>query len=919
MVDEQKAKLTVPAGLAAVAFALGSLGLLGWCFDLDWAKSILPGLSTMKANTALAIVFGASGILLQIFYARDSRAWLANLSRVAGGLAAVLGAAALAAEFTALDLGLDELLFRDEASRAAGLAPGRMSQGTALCCVFIGTTLVVQARGTWRRRLALTLTVLTGVLVLVAIATYGYGVADLYSVALYRTLALHTAVAFALLALALLLVNHGKGLAEATMGSGGAAVLCKRYLPVALFAPLLLGGLIVHDDELLAHGPAFAAALVATLSAVLGLVLAVRAVQLVGNAEQVLRTSEASLRATLRSVGDAMVATDADGCVTRFNPVAEALTGWTEREAIGRRASEILSLIDEDTRAPVVSPIERVLRTGVAASLPSDTLLVARDGREIPIADSCAPIRGLDGASSGAILMFRDISKEHEAERTIRRERERFRILLEATPDAMLISNAAGEIEATNTQAEAKFGYARGELVGATVETLLPGSGAHSDAARARQDASLWAGREFVAVTRDGTEFPADISLSTAEFDGASWVLTSVRDVTARRKLEEQLRHAQRMDAIGRLAGGIAHDFNNLITVIMSFSTFAKQDLLESPARAADDLDQIIEAAERASGLTAQLLAFSRRQVINPRLLDLNELVVSMDRLLRRVLGEDVELVTLPSPEPLVVRTDATSFEQILVNLATNARDAMPTGGRLSIELSRVELGAEYAATHPEVSPGTYVKLDVSDTGTGIPPEVAERIFEPFFTTKEQGKGIGLGLAMCYGIVRQLGGHIWVYSELGHGTAFKIYFPSESATADPVVDAMADGSLDGSETILLVEDEPAVRALATRSLQDRGYEVLVADSGEAALSICAAHEGPIHLLLTDVVMPMMSGRQVVERVSEARPGTKVLFMSGWTDNAVVRHGVLEPGTHFLQKPFMPSELLRKVRAVLEAG
>lgn len=916
-VENRESNRAVVSMLAMLAFALGAIGLLGWVFDWEWARQILPGLSTMKATTAIAILLGASGVLLQARWSGGRRGGGANLSRVAGAAMALLGAATLVQEFASIDLGIDELFFFDEASRLAGLAPGRMSQGTALCAFLIGTSLALPVRRVWARRVAGALTGLSGLVALIALATYAYGVTDLYSVALYRTLALHTALAFALLAGSLLLLNHSGGLRAAAAGDGGAAILSRRYAPVAIFAPLLLGGLIVRSDNLLVQGPAFAAAMVATLSAVIGLLLVVRAILWVGRAEEELRDSEESLRATLRSVGEAMIATDGEGRVTRLNPVATRLTGWAEADAIGRDAKDVFRLIDEATRRPLSSPIDEVLRTGEAVSLPNRVLFVARDGREVPIADSCAPIRGLDGSSSGVILMFRNTTKEREAERAIGRERERFKLLLEATPDAMLISDADGTIQVTNTQAELTFGYPHRELLGAQIETLLPQVPSVDAAAGGRQDSSGWAGQEFVAVRCDGSGFPADLSLSTAEFDGVTWVLTAVRDVTARRKLEEQLRHAQRMDAIGRLAGGIAHDFNNLITVIMSFSTFAKEDIVESPARAHEDLDQIIEAARRASGLTAQLLAFSRRQVIDPKSLDLNVLVESMDRLLRRVLGEDVELVTLVAPEPLVVRTDATSFEQILVNLATNARDAMPTGGRLSIELSRVELSREYAEEHADVVAGTYAKLDVSDTGTGMPPEVCARVFEPFFTTKEQGKGIGLGLAMCYGIVRQLGGHIWVYSELGHGTTFKMYFPCESAGSVGLAEAPMEESPGGTETVLLVEDEPAVRELATRSLRDRGYEVLVAESGEVALELCGRHAGAIHLLLTDVVMPMMSGQQVVEKVAELRPATKVLFMSGWTDTAVVRHGVLQPGTPFLQKPFMPSALLRKVRAVLD--
>ncbi len=385
----------------------------------------------------------------------------------------------------------------------------------------------------------------------------------------------------------------------------------------------------------------------------------------------------------------------------------------------------------------------------------------------------------------------------------------------------------------------------------------------------------------------------------------------------ALRQSQEQLRQSQKMEAIVQLAGGIAHDFNNLLTVITGYSELMLQTL------AADDLhrgniEQIRQAGERAAALTRQLLAFSRKQVLAPTVLDLNAVVTNMDSMLRRVIGEDIELVSVPAPGLGRVQADQGQLEQVIVNLAVNARDAMPQGGRLTIETANVELDDAYARRHVSVKPGPYVMLAVSDTGCGMDAETQSRIFEPFFTSKERGKGTGLGLATVYGIVKQSGGNVWVYSEPGQGATFKIYLPRIEETVMTVEPESAPLQAPrGSETVLLVEDEEGVRTLVRTILQTNGYTVLEARHGKEAFFISGRHEGPIHLMVTDVVMPGMSGQELADRLKSSRPDMKVLFLSGYTDEAVVRHGVLKPGTAFLQKPFTPGRLARKARLVLD--
>ena len=386
-------------------------------------------------------------------------------------------------------------------------------------------------------------------------------------------------------------------------------------------------------------------------------------------------------------------------------------------------------------------------------------------------------------------------------------------------------------------------------------------------------------------------------------------------DVTERHLLEEQNRQSQKVEAIGQLAGGIAHDFNNLLTAIQGYAELLSTDLgEESPHQ--PDLREIRLAAERAASLTRQLLAFSRRQILDPRVIDLRESLRGLESMLKRLIGEHITVTLRTVGQVACVKADPGQIEQVILNLALNARDAMPEGGSLLIELTNVELDEAYARRHVSVKPGHYVMLAVSDTGIGMDAATQARVFEPFFTTKPEGRGTGLGLSTVYGIVKQSGGNVWVYSEPGQGATFKIYLPRVDEAADLTSEAVASDVLTGSETVLVVEDEPGVRDLVRKVLERHGYRVLLAASPHEALETTQHHDGPIHLLTTDVVLPEMSGRALAQQVAAIRPDIRVLYMSGYTDNAIVHHGVLKPDTPFLQKPFTPQALAKKVRDVL---
>lgn len=522
--------------------------------------------------------------------------------------------------------------------------------------------------------------------------------------------------------------------------------------------------------------------------------------------------------------------------------------------------------------------------------------------------------------------LARLIAERAGIEEELRQSERNYRTLFNCAGDAIFIGEPSGTFLEVNDVATERLGYSHTEFVAMTPKDI--GAPIDSEEVRRHAETIQPDGRalfETVHIARDGKRIPTEVSARLIVYRGRQAILSIARDISARKhfeeereRLQEQLRMSQKMEAIGGLASGVAHDLNNLLTVILSNTELAMERAGEGDFPK-DDLLAVKEAADRAAALTRQLLAFSRKQVMQPVPLNLNQIAVGVEKMLRRVLGENIDFVQALAPDLGVVCADPGQIEQVLMNLAVNARDAMPKGGKLTIETSNVDFSEQYAACHVAVKPGHYVQLAVTDTGCGMDARTKSRLFEPFFTTKEPGNGTGLGLSTVYGIVKQSGGNIWVYSEPGHGTTFKVYLPQAlGATSTSIKPRTVPSRRTGTETILVVEDAEPLLKVARRGLEAAGYTVLTAAGGNEALLTYARYGSKIHLLVTDVVMPQMSGRTLVEELLKVQPTLKVLYMSGYPDNSILHHGVLPEATNYLGKPFTVADLTRKVREVLDS-
>ena len=612
-----------------------------------------------------------------------------------------------------------------------------------------------------------------------------------------------------------------------------------------------------------------------------------------------------------------------DGRILRVNARVPAMFGWTVEEAVGLSIADLSADVPPFTRAGAVAHLDKALRAG---SCIFEWQCRHRDGTTFwsEIALRSFTMRG----RPLILACVRDIVRRKSTESALRASEQRFATIFHNLSSLLAFTDPAdGVIVDINETWLRATGLAREEVVGRTGRALNLWTNIAERDGIVADVLARGQVRDFeTTLQMRGQTLPVLISAELVTLDDRRYILWEVRDISdtkrmegEREKLRAQLLQSQKMESIGRLAGGISHDFNNLLTVINGCAHLLLQALDKQDPNFDLAVD-IQRAGQRAAGLTQQLLAFSRRQVMRPRALSLNSLVPETEHLLRRLIGEDIDLLVLLDPALHHTFADPNSIHQVLMNLAVNARDAMPSGGRLTIETRNIDTPPAPDGWPGKARPGRFVRLAVSDTGVGMDDATQRRLFEPFFTTKPQGKGTGLGLSTVYGIVEQSGGYITVYSEVGVGTTFMVHLPMLSADATPEHAETAEAvQTRRHETVLLVEDQPEVRRFAARVLEDLGYRVLDAQSGEEALERLARHEGPLDVLLTDVVLSGISGRTLSEQVAARQPGLKVIFMSGYTDDVVVRHGVLARSAAFLQKPFSPSRLSQVLRDSLDRG
>ena len=633
----------------------------------------------------------------------------------------------------------------------------------------------------------------------------------------------------------------------------------------------------------------------------------------------------------LEALPDAILAVDQKGIIFQVNSQVENLFGYSRNQLVGKRVE---MLVPERFRGQHASHREdfaahpKTRRMGAGLELYGRR----RNGSEFPVEISLSPV-SIEGGTL-VLSAIRDITDRKRIEQELRRAHEelsqrtagqigeyraKLASIIDSSEDAILAKSRDGTITAWNRGAERIYGYTAEEVIGKNISMLVPSDLPDEipEILRKIAHGESIEHYESVRVTKDGRRLDVSISVSPlrdvhGEIVGASAI---ARDITAQRRAEDQLRQAQKMEAIGRLAGGVAHDFNNVLGIINACAEFLR-DRIDAASEPALYVENIKKATDRGAALTRQLLAFSRKQVVKPVILDLNDRLKDITKLLRPLMGDDVEIQVVPRTQSAIMEADPGQLDQIVMNLAVNAKDAMPKGGRFILETDVVDFDQHFADQHQPLKPGKYVMLAVSDTGSGMEKETLSRIFEPFFTTKEPGKGTGLGLSTVYGIAQQSGGHIWVYSELGRGTTFKVYLPSAAhkLASSSSVEAEAAAPRRVAR-ILLVEDDEIMRSLTCKLLQEQGYSVVEANNGKVALDWAEANPGQIDLLLTDVVMPAMSGPELAERLARSHSGLKVVYMSGYTGELMeaserLKHGIL------LEKPFTRTALLNTLHQTL---
>jgi PAS domain S-box-containing protein len=629
--------------------------------------------------------------------------------------------------------------------------------------------------------------------------------------------------------------------------------------------------------------------------------------------EEVLKKERDFTAAVLETVGAMVLVLDRGGKIVRFNRTCEEVSGYKVQEVLGKHVWDFLLSPDQ------VEPVKQVFKNLVSGMFPNkyENYWMTKDGGKRLIAWSNTALLAPDGSVEFVIPTGIDITERKRADEALLQEKRFSDAIIDSLPGAFYICDENGRLIRWNNNEKEVTGYSMEELMNMNVLELFKEDRTVVEKAMREVFVTGRATVEARLVTKSGTAIPFFLSGLRMSMDQRKYLVGVGLDISERKRLEEQLRHAQKIESIGTLAGGIAHDFNNILTAIIGYGNLLNMKMpIDDPLR--HNVDQILSSAGRAAQLTQGLLAYSRKQIINPQPVDLNELVRKLERFLARLIGEDVELMTALTDKDATVQADSGQIEQVLMNLATNARDAMPDGGILHIDTDRIDLDDEFARAHPGSRPGKYVLISVTDSGVGMDENTREKIFEPFFTTKEVGKGTGLGLSMVYGIVKQHNGYITVASGVGKGTTFSIYLPAVQAEITQAKLLDTDSVKEGTETILVAEDDEAIRGLAKDMLEEFGYTVILAEDGEDAVNKFRDRSDTIQLLLLDMIMPKKNGKEVYEEIKGMKPDIKAIFLSGYTADLIQKRGVLEEGLNFIVKPFAINALLDEVRLVLDS-